>query len=254
MAHELLYGVMQLSSGGLFRSCKNFLYKYYGKENVICGKNFLYAKGTLPVMLIAHLDTVFYMPPSEIFCDEKKQVMWSEEAGVGDDRAGVYAILEIVMGSRPDRTPHVLFTLEEEKGGLGASEAGAIVNLPSDVKFLIELDRRGRNDCVFYQCNNQAFTNYIESFGFEKQIGTFTDISILMDDWNICGVNLSVGYYNEHTYSEILRYDELYATIKAVNNILTDVYENKDKINFNYQRNTRYYEELYMNEDINGKN
>lgn len=145
--------------------------------------------------------------------------MWSPELLGADDRAGVYAIIRILeQGYRP----HVIFTLGEEIGGIGAK---AIVKkfkkCPiDDVKALIQLDRRGSNDCVFYDCDNEDFLKYIESFGFEEDFGSFTDISIIAPQWGIAAVNLSIGYYNEHTNYEFLNCNELYSTINKVINIL----------------------------------
>ena len=33
---------------------------------------------------------------------------------------------------------------------------------------MIELDRRGKNDCVFYDCYCPDFIEYVEQFGFEE--------------------------------------------------------------------------------------
>ena len=39
---------------------------------------------------------------------------------------------------------------------------------PIDLKYIIELDRRGSDDCVFYQCDNHEFDAYVEKFGFQN--------------------------------------------------------------------------------------
>ena len=199
-----------------------YLKHYYGKENIENEHEYyLFVKGTIPIILIAHFDTVFRYPPSEneIFYDEYKNVMWSPRGLGADDRAGILAILELVKrGFRP----YILLTQEEESGGIVAIEFLKYHSeAPKDIHFLIELDRSNRKDCVFYECDNQDFINFISSFGFSKTEGIFTDISLLCPVWGIAGVNLSVGYFFEHSYSEFLNYDFLFETIEKVGNILS---------------------------------
>lgn len=87
-------------------------------------------------------------------------------------------------------------------------------------KYLIELDRQGSIDAVFYDCNTADFKSYISSFGFKEAQGSFSDISFLMSEWNICAVNLSIGYRDEHTYAETLHFDDLFETVRKVKNML----------------------------------
>lgn len=87
---------------------------------------------------------------------------------------------------------------------------------------MIELDRQGKNDCVFYSCDNDDFIAYIESFGFIEDFGSFSDISILGPAWRICSTNLSVGYENEHTYIETLNISALLNTIEKVKKMLQE--------------------------------
>ena len=96
-------------------------------------------------------------------------------------------------------------------------------NAPIKLKYLIQLDRRGANDCVFYDCDNSVFKNYIESFGFITNFGSFSDISFICPAWKTAGVNLSVGYYNEHSNSEYLCVGQLFDTIEKVKLMLKDV-------------------------------
>ena len=43
-----------------------------------------------------------------------------------------------------------------------------------------------------------------------------------MPAWNIAGANLSVGFYNEHSLTEYLRYDQLQDTIDEVLKLVRD--------------------------------
>ena len=200
--------------------CK-YLKEHYKK--VIYKKDYLMAEGDLPVCLVAHLDTVFAEPPQDIYVDKEKKVIWSPQGLGADDRAGVYAIVDLIeKGYRPS----VIFTTEEEVGGIGASKLiTKYKTCPFDIKFIIELDRQGLNDCVFYNCGNENFEKYINNFGFITNYGTFSDISIIAPYWDIAAVNLSIGYYLEHSKTEHLKYGELEETIDKVVNILNNANE-----------------------------
>lgn len=191
---------------------------------VISTSDYIIAEGREPITLMAHLDTVNIEPPEDIFYDQEQHMMWSPQLLGADDRAGVYAILQII---EKGYKPHVIFTTGEEAGGLGALEL--IKNYPKcpfkENKAIIELDRRGIDDCVFYQCNNRDFINYIEKFGFKEAYGTFTDISIIAPTWEIAATNLSVGYVNEHSALEHLHVLSLEKTIEKVENIILKVAE-----------------------------
>lgn len=195
---------------------KTYLQSKY--DRVIVSSEYLIAVGDCPVGLVAHLDTVFQNPPKNIFYDRVKNVMWSPEGLGADDRAGVYAIIQILKaGYRPT----VIFTTNEEKGCLGAvTLASNVAKCPTELKYIIQLDRRGSNDCVFYDCANYKFDEYVESFGFVTNFGSFSDISEICPQWGIAGVNLSIGYYDEHSYIETLYIGQMLATIERVKKML----------------------------------
>ena len=216
----LMYqNLLQANEAGLHKVMHKFL---KGKYNtIIHTKEYTIAVGDIPIALVAHMDTVFKFPPTTdmLYFDQEKHVMWSPNGCGHDDRAGIFAIIQIInMGLRPS----VILTTGEEQGGIGAM--AIVEDYPAcpikDLKFMIELDRQGEDDCVFYQCANENFFKYIKKFGFIKRKGSYSDISFLMSMWEICGVNLSVGYFDEHTYAEYLNYDYLWNTIHKVVNIL----------------------------------
>ena len=183
-------------------------------KQVVKTRDYTYAIGDIPIALVAHLDTVYPFPAKEIFHDQEQDVIWSPEGLGADDRAGLFAIIQIV---RSGLKPHIIITTDEEKGGLGARALVKAGDCPfKELKYMIELDRHGKEDCVFYDTDNPVFTKYIESFGFKNAFGSFSDISELAPAWKTCAVNLSVGYYDEHSYSEHLRLQELQSTIDKV--------------------------------------
>lgn len=206
----------QMTQKELLMAMKGYLEQRY--DNVIATKDYVVAIGDIPIALVAHLDTVFKYPPEEIYYDRVKNVMWSP-AGLGaDDRAGVYAIAQIL---KANLRPTVILTTEEEKGCIGAFNLVCdIKDAPTDLKYIIELDRQGADDCVFYSCDNTEFEEYVEDFGFRTSIGSYSDISAICPQWRVAGVNLSIGYIDEHSYSETLHITHLFNTIHKVKKML----------------------------------
>ncbi len=160
-------------------------------------QGYLYAPGTIPVLLIAHLDTVHRHIPSIICFSEDKRYIMSPQGIGGDDRCGVYMIMQIIKEQRC----HVLFCEDEEIGGRGANKfTDSSIN--PDVNYIVEMDRRGSNDAVFYRCNNRDFTDFVLTFGFSEEGGSFSDISVIAPHLKTAAVNISAGYYNEHQTHE----------------------------------------------------
>ena len=197
---------------------KVVLYNYLKQKNMspISDDGFLYAEGDIPVLVVAHMDTVFDEPPKNLRYNRNEDKIYNLFDGLGgDDRCGIYAIIQLLEKFRP----YVLFTEDEEKGCIGATKAVEKLDKPN-VKYIIEFDRRGKDDCVFYDCGNEKFMDYIESFGFKTNYGTCSDISILGSAWDIASVNLSSGYYNEHTEKEYVIFGELQKTISRAKSML----------------------------------
>lgn len=217
---RLLEQLFRMNDVDLLRFCRNVLRSYYD-DKVTESQDYVFAEGTIPVAVVAHLDTVFSAPPTEIYYDERQGVMWSPDGLGADDRAGVYAILQLL---RRGLRPHVIFTMDEEIGGLGALEL--VYDHPEipfkELNYIIEFDRRNINECVFYECTNKAFIRFWESLGFIETVGLYSDIYELCPSWGVAGVNLSVGYRNEHSIAETLFIPALMNVIDRVANLLSD--------------------------------
>ena len=182
---------------------------------------FLYSPGTHPVLLVAHLDTVHEALPTEIRVDTTANTngdLSCEEGIGGDDRCGVYIVMEIVKYLNC----HIIFCEDEEKHGTGA-EKFTHSGIRPDVQFIVEFDKSGRDDCVFYGCENRDFVNFVEQYGFIETRGTFSDISWIAPALNIAAVNLSSGYYNAHTKEEYIRLDDVESVIERAIPLIADV-------------------------------
>lgn len=216
---KLFEQIVKMNEASLLKTMNTYLKRFYNK--VTYTKDYVYAIGDIPITLVAHVDTVFKERPEDVFYDRIKNVLWSPQGLGADDRAGVFAIINIVKSGL---RPHIIFTTGEEMGGLGAQVLTYIEPKPfAEMKYIIQLDRRGKDDCIFYECDNVKFIEYIKSFGFHEEYGSFSDISELCPTWKIAGVNLSIGYENEHSLIEILYIDYFLSTVEKVKKMLKDV-------------------------------
>ena len=113
----------------------------------------------------------------------------------------------------------VLFLEDEEIGGVGAHQFAFSEFAAKESQFsnyIIEFDRKGARDAVFYSCANYEFEDFITSSGyFQKAFGTFSDISVIAPEIGLAAVNLSSGYYKEHTVDE-------YINLKDIDNIIAE--------------------------------
>lgn len=216
---DLIKEYLVLDEEQLFQTLKRELENYYNNIKVGPYDTYLYAEGTIPIVLVAHLDVVFRTPRQhmEIFYDPKELVVWSPDGLGTDDRAGVLAIIWLLRCT--EFRPSVLFTTSEETDLRGAYFASMLHVNPN---FVIELDRQGRGESVYYNCDNKKFEAYINSFGFTTALGSYTDICLLCPAWACAGVNLSVGYYDEHSYSEHWRVKDFLDTYSKLCDILED--------------------------------
>ena len=200
------------------------------EDKAVCHRGaYLLVQGEVPVTLIAHLDTVHKQPVREICSSSCDNILMSPQGIGGDDRCGVYALAKIYEQS--SRKPWLLFTCDEEIGGIGAHvfcEDHAKGKLPEslgNLKFLIELDRKGSRDAVYYDCGNDDFEEYITSKGFRTAQGSFSDISLIAPKLGVAAVNLSSGYYDAHTLHEHINVGQLEAVIGKVVDMVTEAAE-----------------------------
>ncbi len=212
-----------------------------------CGSsknNFVYIPGTREdrVLLIAHADTVW----DEFYFSEKYPAYGREIAeklhdmehtpffdgkfifqngsddwGLGaDDRAGC-AMLWLLRNSGHS----LLITDGEEHGQRGSyhlmKNYKKLAEELNAHRYMIQLDRRGSSDYKTYDLAvSSEFCHYIETHTGFRDAGSYSCTDIVALCRKICGVNLSVGYYNEHTWKEYLSYPEWLNTYNIVNDLL----------------------------------
>ena len=142
------------------------------------------------------------------------------EHGIGaDDRAGL-AILWLLRHSGHS----ILIPDLEEQGCLGSrdlreNQSALLRRINRDHAFAIQFDRCGGRDFKCYDVGTHGFRAYLKRVtGYtEPDRRSSTDIRVLCDPTDgrlrMCGVNLSVGYYDEHTAEERLVLDEWFHTL-----------------------------------------
>lgn len=213
--------ILRLSQDELYKYVCSFMDECQIPFEHSPNRKWIFARGSAPVLLVAHLDTVHQRPPRTFLRDKEQTLLWSPEGIGGDDRCGVYAILTILLDMPKALHPSVLFTTDEETGGWGVQDFMRVHPAsPVDLRYIIELDRAGENDCVFYSCDNPEFERYVQKYAFKQAYGSFTDISFLAPKWGIAAVNLSCGYYNPHTSAEYISMDDLCYTIERVESMI----------------------------------
>lgn len=213
--------VCKMTQKDLKEYAKNTLLKF-GYQKVTVADGFIYAQGELPILLVAHLDTVHKELPKTIYYDKIKQILSSPEGIGGDDRCGVYMIFEIIKHHKCS----VLFCEDEEIGAQGAEKfIRSKASHGLEFNYIMEFDRKGSNDAVFYDCNNDEFEKFITKGFYKTAFGSFSDISVIAPDLGCAAVNLSCGYYNAHTKDEYVVWGEMQKSILEACNIISSTTE-----------------------------
>lgn len=216
----------------------NHLKNYY--KDIDNSDGYLYCKGDIPVCLVAHMDTVHTKSVADVWISyDSPDIITSPQGIGGDDRCGVFALLQLKY-----LKPHLLFTEDEEIGAIGA-EKFVKKYKELDVNVFIEIDRRGSNDVVRYDDDNDSVVKIFEEYGFKEEYGSFTDISTLCPHFGISGVNISSGYYNAHTTNEYINLEELLFNIKRIKNIIKHSNLLKTKHKYEESSYVGYYQGGY---------
>ena len=192
------------------------------REDSVCSKErFVYVPGVRldRVVLVAHADTVFDFDydcrviQNRLYRDGSR--IHSRGLPIGaDDRAGC-ALLWLLRGSG-----HSLLIVDGEEVGCVGSRwlMESNPDIASEINahsFMVQFDRMHGTDFKTYDVGTEPFKRFISDATGYSDAGadSFTDICELCR--GICGVNLSVGYYDPHTFHEYLDIDEWMHTLSA---------------------------------------
>jgi len=178
-------------------------------------------------VFIAHLDVVSV-------CKMSKQLkfkhgkMYRDNSGLGaDDRAGISLIMN------HHEKINFIFTRDEEIGRKGAMSLALNEDFQAAFKkvtAIVQLDCTGHKvvrGALHGYCQEDLMTDIKKVIPDVKDShGSFSDLDSFIDKKP--GVNLSVGYYNQHTTNEFLVLSELQfvdSIILELNNKLTKTYK-----------------------------
>lgn len=217
--------------------------KTFGYKPVV-QDGFIYAEGTVPVLLAAHMDTVHKEKCTIICTSQNGDCIMSPQGIGGDDRCGIFMVLETIK----ELHCSVIFTEDEEIGCIGANKfckSGIEPSVP--LNYIIEFDRKNDNDAVFYDCDNPEFEEFItdKTIGFKTAYGSCSDISYIAPHLGIAAVNLSCGYYNQHTQHEYVIMSEMMRNIERGKQLIRkpcDKFEYIEAVyNYDYSKYKGYY-------------
>lgn len=205
--------------------------------NPINGDGYVYApQQNCPVLLIAHMDTTptvggaTRVPVKDFYEEEVdgKHIIASPQGIGGDDRCGVFTILQILRET--NFRPAILFCEDEEVGCIGSQKfcKTELINEVKKLNFMVQIDRRGNHDLVFYDDGNYDWHDWCEqTTGWEEAYGSCSDISFIAPESGVAAVNISSGYYDEHTLYESVVMEEVRSTIDCVKKFLQNAEGNK---------------------------
>ena len=207
--------------------------------------------GEAPIVWSCHTDTVHDKNGTQaIVYGEKDQCIYLDETIKkaeclgADDGAGIWLMLEMIEAGV---SGHYVFHREEECGGGGSSFLSSDpswIEYFKDYKCVIALDRRGYNDVITHQgartCSD-AFAqelsdqlnvlmykdtldttdkDVVKYYQWKPSTGVWTDSANYTDMVGEC-TNLSVGYFNQHSYKECLDPDFLLELLTALKHLDT---------------------------------
>lgn len=185
------------------------------------------------VLLVAHADTYWDNEYNRNAAQQQNLsnsdgIIRNKNGGLGaDDRAGC-AIIWLLK----EMGHSILITNGEEQGRKGSTWLMSNKNnydiaekINRTHQFIIQLDRRNGEDFKCYSVGTNEFRTYVSQATkytewLEPGRSVYTDIVTLCRD--ICGVNLSIGYRNEHHENEHLVVDEWVNTLNICRKWLSD--------------------------------
>lgn len=161
--------------------------------------------------------------------------------GIGaDDKNGVWVCLKCLDEFD---TLKCVFFVGEEVGCYGSTRAD--MSFFTDCRYVLQCDRKGNSDLIQWAgatelCSDEFISAVNPSLhGYKIANGMMTDVLALKQrELPVSCVNISCGYYNPHTDTELTRWSDLNKCLDFVRHIIsncTEVYPH------NYTPSIRYY-------------
>ena len=238
---ELLKQLYKIhSKSGEEKVMTNFVAKCcvnIGAEVKIDAEGNLYAKKgeseTYPCV-VAHLDQVQNSHSADFRALVIGDVVFgfsessrSQEGLGADDKNGIWVALRCL---RDFDAIKVAFFVGEEVGCVGSGKAD--MSFFDDCRFVLQCDRRGSSDLITSVCSTELCSSeFLEAvgmsnFGYKKSSGLLTDVYTLKTKGlAVSCCNISCGYYQAHTDSEVTVISELQNCLNFVRSIIVNCVE-----------------------------
>lgn len=152
----------------------------------------------------SHTDTVDNKLGTNALVIDKQGMISVKGGGIlgADCGSGMYIMIKMIQAN-----VHGLYVFfaTEEQGRIGSSA----FSMPKRIKHCVSFDRKGTNNLITHQmgergCSESFAHAFIDKFGLpfvEDPTGSFTDSYSFFDVVPEC-INLSVGYYDQHSKQE----------------------------------------------------
>jgi hypothetical protein len=196
---------------------EEILYRFKNEfqEGIYKKNAYFYLQGKYSdVLFNAHIDTVktdngFNIKQYEDFIYNRNSILGA------DDRAGVWIAYNLAKAGAS-----ILLTDFEESTKAGVN---AFCRDFKDVnhKLFIGLDRRGFKEFVNYGYADININRIFTKMGFKEKIGSYSDVLKLTEKFSRFNVNLSVGFYSEHSKDEYLSLSSMNYTLNKCFKLLT---------------------------------
>lgn len=215
------------------KNIQNLTYKLDSENNLFITKNTNNQKYVS--CIIAHMDSIITHKGERLISIRNNEIRGFQKSdhtqcSLGaDDGIGMCIALQLLNELEDVK---VIFTTQEEIGGVGAYTACYNKDFFKNINFFIQADRRGNSDLITHtngiKSGSDNFISDIsdlsEKYGYKENTGTFTDVGIFAEEFKLSGVNISCGYRNEHTKLE-------YTVISDAENCLNYIYDILIKLN-----------------------
>lgn len=183
----------------------------------------------------AHLDEIHNPCEREIVIEGDKMFtvnrLWNRVGCGADDKNGLWVIINL-LHSEPILKV-ALFVQEERTGDIPGCRGARACDLSffSDVKFVLECDRKGCSDVVYIGkdetllCERDFIPqNLLDYYGYEMVRGGKTDVvELKMRGLEIPMCNIGCGYYDAHKNSEYIMFSELQNCLSFVRDIIQSI-------------------------------
>lgn len=218
------------------RNLKNVNIEIDNEKNLFITKN-----TTNPLYMpcvIAHMDTVFdYNFERELV--QRGDFIFAIDAKtkkpcglMADDSNGIYCALMLLNLFSDIK---FCFTTQEEIGGIGATIAVDNIEFFKNVNFFLQADRRGNSDIITFtngrKIVSEVFTKdifpIIKKYNYTTTNGIFTDVGEIVFWTEVSGINISCGYYNEHSEKETCNIQELHKCLCLMREIIISLKDKK---------------------------